>query len=132
MQPYAAILVVIAIAVFMAGAILVLGHLIGPRRHGSVKEDTYESGMLPVQDARRRFNVKFYIVAMLFLLFDVEVVILWPWALAFHKAATTGSTFAASGMSIGKGALLGGATLFLILLLVGYVYEWRKGVFRWD
>jgi NADH-quinone oxidoreductase subunit A len=131
MQPYAAILFVFGIAAGMAGAILVLTHLIGPRRSGPVKDSTYESGMPPIADARRRFNVRFYIVAMLFLLFDVEVIILWPWALAYYEAATSGSAQMAGELA-SKGFLLGGAAIFLILLLVGYVYEWRKGVFRWE
>lgn len=131
MQPYVAILVVIAVAVAMAGAILLLTHVIGPRRSGAIKQGVYESGMPPVGDARRRFNVRFYVVALLFLLFDVEVIILWPWALAYYEAAT-GGTAAGSVDLAGKGFLLVGAGIFLILLLVGYVYEWRKGVFRWD
>ena len=132
MQAYASILILIGVAVVMAIAILVLGHLIGPKRHGAAKEDTYESGMPVIQDARRRFNVRFYIVAMLFLLFDVEVVILWPWALVYHDAAVNGRTFEAGDMLIGKGFLLAGAAVFLLLLLVGFIYEWRKGVFQWD
>ncbi|MCB9851244.1 MAG: NADH-quinone oxidoreductase subunit A [Phycisphaerales bacterium] len=131
MVPYAAILVVFAIAVAMALAILILTHLIGPKRHGEVKQGVYESGMPPIADARRRFNVRFYIVAMLFLLFDVEVIILWPWALAFYEAATGSTPIDPAGLMT-KGFLLGGAGIFLILLLVGYIYEWRKGVFRWD
>jgi len=130
-DPYAAILIVVAVAVGMALAILVLTHIIGPKRSGAVKQGVYESGMPPVADARRRFNVRFYIVAMLFLLFDVEMIILWPWALAFYEAAA-GVSAAPVDPLLTKGFLLGGATLFLLLLLVGYVYEWRKGVFRWD
>lgn len=132
MQPYGSILFVIALAVGMAIAILILTHLIGPKRKGPRKDDTYESGMPPIGDARRRINVRFYIVALLFLLFDVEVVILWPWALAYYEAATTGATIEVPGALVGKGFLLGGAGLFLTLLLVGYIYEWKKGVFRWD
>jgi NADH-quinone oxidoreductase subunit A len=132
MRPYASILLVVAIAVGLAGIILVLAHTIGPKRANETKESTYESGMPLLADARRRFNVRFYIVAMLFLLFDVEVVILWPWALVFHGAAANGTTIDAAGMTAGKGFLLAGATVFLLLLLVGFVYEWKKGVFRWD
>ncbi len=132
LQPYGSILFVVGLAVAMAIAILILTHLIGPKRHGSRKQDVYESGMPPIADARRRFNVRFYIVALLFLLFDVEVVILWPWALAYHEAATAGGAGDASLDFASKGFLLAGAGLFLLLLLVGYVYEWRKGVFKWD
>lgn len=132
LQPYGSILFVIALAVGMAIAILILTHLVGPKRKGPRKNDTYESGMPPIGDARRRINVRFYIVALLFLLFDVEVVILWPWALAYYEAATTGATVAIPGAMVGKGFFLGGAGMFIGLLLVGYVYEWKKGVFRWD
>ena len=132
MQPYASILLVIAVAVTLATAILLLTHVIGPKRHGPRKHAVYESGMPPVADARRRFNVRFYIVALLFLLFDVEVLILWPWALVYYDAAVNGATIAMPGMVASKGFLLAGASFFLFLLLVGYVYEWKKGVFRWD
>jgi NADH-quinone oxidoreductase subunit A len=86
-----------------------------------------------IADTRRRFNIRFYIVAMLFLLFDVEVVFLWPWAVVFHDAATTGSTFAmGDGGLVGKGFILGGMAFFLILLVFGLIYEWKKGAFEWD
>lgn len=132
MQPYASILFVVGVAVVMAGAILVLTHLIGPKRKGDRKDETYESGMPPVEDARRRFNVRFYIVALLFLLFDVEVIILWPWALIFHDAAVAKNSGEAVAQAPNAGFLLCGAGFFFLLLLVGYVYEWRKGVFEWD
>ena len=76
LQPYTAILVVVGLATAVAVGMLALGHLVGVSRKGPVKDDTYESGVPPIGDARRRFNVRFYIVAMLFLLFDVEVVYL--------------------------------------------------------
>jgi NADH-quinone oxidoreductase subunit A len=132
LQPYGPILFVVAVVVLLAAAILVITHFLGPRRKGPVKHDTYESGMPLVTDARRRFNVKFYIVALLFLLFDVEVVILWPWALAYHQAATRAQTISAAGMPAGKGFLLGGAVVFLLLLVVGFVYEWKRGAFKWE
>ncbi len=133
-SPYGPVLIVIVIAVLMAGVILCLSHLLGPKRSGGTKSSVYESGMPPISDARRRFNVRFYIVAMLFLLFDVEVVILWPWALAYYEAAAEGvPNIAGMGADLaGKGLVLGGATLFLLLLLVGYAYEWKKGMFRWN
>lgn len=133
LEPYAAVLVVIAFATLIAGAILVLSHLVGPKRRGPVKDESYESGMPPIADARRRFHVRFYMVAVLFLLFDVEVVLLWPWAPVFHRAAARGEMVElAGGASAGTAYLLGAMGLFLALLLVGLIYEWRKGVFRWD
>ena len=140
-QPYAAILFVIAVAVALAGSILILGHLIGGRRllsigadpRGPTKHGTYESGVPTVTDARRQFNVRFYIVAMVFLLFDVEVVFLWPWAPLFYHSATDASASVTMGdMVIGKGFLLAEMAVFMVILLVGYVYAWRKGVFHWD
>jgi len=130
MEPYAAILLLITVATGVSLAILIITHLIGPSRKGAVKDETYESGMPVIGDARRRFNVRFYIVAMLFLLFDVEVVFLWPWAPVFYKAAVHGETIGSLG--VGKGFLLVEVGVFFAILLVGYVYAWRKGAFRWD
>ncbi len=129
-EPYAPILVLIVVVMAMVGVILILAHALGPRRHGPVKEDTYESGMPPIGDARRRFKVQFYIVAMLFLLFDVEVVLLWPWALVFHDASVRPEQ---AGLPPGYDStfLLVAMAIFLALLLIGFVYEWGKGAFRW-
>ena len=132
MQPYASILFVICVAITMADAILILTHIVGPKRKGDRKDESYESGMPPIADARRRFNVRFYIVALLFLLFDVEVIILWPWALVFHDASVAENAGQATGSAPSAAYLLLGAGFFFALLLVGYVYEWRKGVFQWD
>jgi NADH-quinone oxidoreductase subunit A len=133
MEPYAAIGVVILIVTGITAAMLILAHTIGPKRHGPVKDSPYESGVPVIADARRRFNVRFYIVAMLFLLFDVEVVFLWPWALAFHDAAANGTLHALeTGALVGKGFLLLGMSVFFVLLVFGLVYEWKKGAFEWD
>ena len=129
---YAAILVVIGLAAAVAGGMLAAAHLVGVSRHGPVKDDTYESGVPPIGDARRRFNVRFYIVAMLFLLFDVEVVFLWPWAPVFHQAATGRLSNGEAGSVPSAGFLVAVMGVFLAILLVGYAYAWRKGVFRWD
>lgn len=134
-QPFAPVLILIAIVVFMTCAIVVLAQTIGPKRRGPVKDDTYESAMPVVSDARRRFNVKFYVVAMLFLLFDVEVVFLWPWAPLFHDTASADPAPLARHMidaGFGKGFLLAEMGIFVAILLVGYVYAWRKGVFKWN
>ncbi|MHC5109645.1 MAG: NADH-quinone oxidoreductase subunit A [Planctomycetota bacterium] len=130
---YTAIGFTIAMAIITAVAILVIAHAIGPKRRGPVKDSAYESGMPIVQDTHRRFNIRFYIVAMLFLLFDVEIVFIWPWALSFFDAATTGSTIPLEdGTVAGKGALLASMAFFIMLLLFGLLYEWRKGAFEWD
>lgn len=128
-EAYAPILVLILVAMGLVTVILILAHVLGPRRHGHVKDDTYESGMEPIGDARRRFRVQFYMVAMLFLLFDVEVVLLWPWAPLFHDAAVGGQVLAGG---FDKTFLLVEMAVFLAVLAVGYVYAWRKGVFQWN
>jgi NADH-quinone oxidoreductase subunit A len=97
--------------------------IIGPSRTGPGKETTYESGMIPVGDTRRRFNVRFYIVAMIFLVFDVEIVFLYPWATIFSPNVQQGGN---------GGLLLGEMIVFVVILLVAYFYAWGKGVFRWD
>jgi len=128
-QAYAPILVLILAVMGLVTVILILAHVVGPGRHGWVKDSTYEAGMQPIGDARRRFKVQFYIVAMLFLLFDVEVVFLWPWAPLFHAAAVGGQPIAGG---YDKTFLLVEMAVFLGILLVGYVYAWRKGVFQWN
>jgi NADH-quinone oxidoreductase subunit A len=107
-----------------AVANIVLSLIIGPKRTGPGKETTYESGMVPTGDARRRFNVRFYIVAMVFLVFDVEIVFFYPWATLFPDALAKGVT--------GTGVLLLEMFVFVAILLVAYFYAWGKGVFKWD
>lgn len=104
--------------------------LVGPRRTGPGKETTYESGMVPVGDTRRRFNVKFYLVAITFVVFDVEVVFLYPWAVAFPNALADSSSVL--GLPLSATILLVSMLVFIGVILVGYVYEWGKGVFSWD
>jgi len=134
-SPFAPVLILIVLVATLAGAIMILAHGIGPRRHGPVKDGTYESAMPVIADARRRFHVKFYLVAMLFLLFDVEVVFLWPWALLLRDTASPApATFAQRIIDDGFGRefFLGEMAIFAAILLVGYVYAWRKGVFKWN
>ncbi len=131
-HPYAPVLVLILVIMAMAALILALSHVVGPRRRGQVKESTYESGMPLFTDARRRFHVKFYIVAMLFLLFDVEIVFLWPWAPLFHQASVSPERSFVAAAGFGKTFLLVEMVVFLAILMVGYIYAWRKGVFRWS
>lgn len=130
---YGLIGLTIAIVIGLAIAMLVLAHVLGPKRRGPVKDSAYESGMPIIGDTRRRFNIRFYIVAMLFLLFDVEVVFLWPWATVFHRAATEGAVVSMeNGVPAGKEYFLVGMGLFFLLLVFGLVYEWKKGAFEWD
>ncbi len=132
-EPYAAIGVTILLVMLITAFMLASAHFIGPKRHGLVKDSPYESGMPPVVDTQRRFNVRFYIVAVLFLLFDVEVVFLWPWTQVFHQATAHGATIPLQdGGEAGKGFLLIGMAIFFGLLVFGLLYEWKKGAFRWD
>jgi len=137
---YAIVALLILVAAAVAGGILLLSHLVGPKRRGPIKDSVYESGMVPVGNARRRFHVRFYIVAMLFLLFDVEIVFFYPWASLFPRlndAEVEGAAHAdwAGQMlagGFGSGFFLIEMLIFIAVLLVGYAYAWRKGVFRWD
>src|SRR3990172_10140124 len=107
LDSYAAIGITILMVLIVIVAMLILAHVVGPRRHGPVKDSPYESGMPVSTDARRRFHIRFFVVAILFMLFDVEVIFLWPWAALFHQSATTGATIPMEGGGpIGKDFLL--------------------------
>jgi NADH-quinone oxidoreductase subunit A len=134
-HPFAPVFVLFVIVAVMTAGILALTHLVGPKRPGMRKEYPYESGMPVVGDARQRFNVRFYLVAVFFLMFDVEVLFLWPWAPLFHEtAAAKPSPIAAQMIAAGHGRefLLVVMGLFVVILLLGYLYDWRKGVFEWN
>src|ERR1700741_3320301 len=115
---------------------IVVPRLVAPRKRTPVKEMPYESGMVPIHDTRRRFAVRFHLVAIAFLVFDVELLFLYPWAVAARSA---GEGLAKRGIDAAveanwvccRGMVFAGAMLFLILLVLGFVYDWRKGVFRW-
>jgi NADH-quinone oxidoreductase subunit A len=115
------VVILILIAATFAVSTVVMSNLIGPGRTGKVKETIYESGMAPMQDTRRRFNARFYIVAMIFVVFDVAIVFFYPWATVFTKA----------GGEL-KAMLLGQMLLFSVVILSAYIYAWGKGAFRWD
>ena len=121
---WAPVVLLIVIAVGFAAGNLVLSLLIGPSRTGEVKSSTYESGMVPIGDARRRFNVRFYIVAMIFLVIDVDIVFFYPWATIFAPYVQK-----AHDQSF---VMLMEMIVFVASLVLAYVYAWGKGVFRWD
>ena len=100
---------------------------VGPKRTGPGKETTYESGMTPIGDTRRRFNVRFYLVAILFVAFDVEIVVLYPWASTFAQAVAANETAAGLGS-----IMLVGMLVFTFLILVGYAYDIGKGVLKFE
>ncbi|MEM1329623.1 MAG: NADH-quinone oxidoreductase subunit A [Planctomycetota bacterium] len=120
---YLPIGLIITMAITFAVANLVMTRLIGPNRQGATKGISYESGMNPVGTARKRFNVRFYLIAMVFLVFDVEVVFLYPWASTFPNISPDSS----DGM-----VWLGRILFFLLTTVVAYLYGYRKGVFKFD
>lgn len=91
--------------------------IFGPKRPSEEKQSTYESGMEPIRTARERFSVKFYMVAMLFIVFDIEVVFLYPWAVSYRQLGAAGFVT---------------MFVFIAVLLVGYFYVWKKGALEWD
>jgi NADH-quinone oxidoreductase subunit A len=114
----------IVIATILAASILVAAQTLGPRRRRTdVKSMPYESGMDPIHDARQRFNIGFYLLAIEFLVFDVEILILLPWAVA-AGGKQTGTLGAGHGV-------FWVVMIFLVILTVGFIYTWRKGVFKW-
>ncbi|MGA2065300.1 MAG: NADH-quinone oxidoreductase subunit A [Thermoguttaceae bacterium] len=117
------VFLLIACVLALAGVLLAISALVNPTRPGPVQQMPYESGMDPVHDARRRFDVRFHLVAIAFMVFDVELLFLYPWAVALRSAA------AEEGGS--GGLIFAGAMVFLGLLALGFLYDWWKGVFRW-
>lgn len=125
MPSFDAVLLYAGVLVGFVLTTLILAHLIGPRKKTAVKQMPYESGMDPVGDARQPFDVKFYLVAILFLVFDVELLFLYPWAVA---------AYADDGNGVPpelRRTVFGVMLVFMATLAIAYVYAWRKGVFRW-
>jgi len=114
---YVPILILFLLALGLAGTVLIIGLLIGPRRPTPTKLTPYESGMVPIGRAQRRMPIKFYLIATLFIVFDIEVIFLYPWAVVFRKLALFG---------------LVEMFVFLLILLVGYFYLWKKGALEWE
>ncbi len=125
MSPYEAILLYAAVLLGFAVTNLVGTHLVGPKKRTPVKQMPYESGMDPVGDARQPFDVKFYLVAILFLVFDVELLFLYPWAVTAYMADGNGIPLAL------RSTVFPVMLIFMGTLAIAYVYAWRKGVFRW-
>ena len=121
---YLPILLMFIVAfVFAAGNIL-LSQLVGQHKPTRTKLMPYECGKDPVGSARERFSVKFYLIAMIFILFDIELIFLMPWAVVFRPLAAAGGGL--------RNVIFVEMMLFIALLLVGYVYVWKKGLFEWN
>jgi NADH-quinone oxidoreductase subunit A len=118
-----------------ANAVLMLGvsHLTMRSRPTPEKQTPYESGMPPLGDARERFSVKFYMVAMLFIVFDIETVFMIPWG-AHYRVLSCAAPLVAGACPRGQISLfgLGEMVVFIVILLVGFVYVWKKGALQWD
>ena len=130
MQPYIPFLMLFGLAVVAAATMIIGSHFLGPRRPTEVKSLPYESGMPPLGTAHERFSVKFYLVAMLFIVFDIETVFLIPWATIFLGGTQAGGTGGLGSATMGF--LLVEMLVFLLILFVGYVYVWKRGAFQWD
>lgn len=115
--------VLLLAAIAFGGGNIILTSILGPSRKGDVKGMVYESGMNPIGSAKRRFNVRFYIVAMTFLVFDVEIVFLYPWASVFRALAPEAEM---------TGLFLARMLFFILTSIIAFAYAWRKGVFRYD
>ncbi len=124
-QPYLSFLLLFGFVAFNAFLLIGLSHLLAPRKPTVLKSTPYESGMPPLGDAHERFSVKFYLVGMLFIVFDIETVFLIPWGTIF-----LGTGGAGGGPS--TGFLLVEMLVFMLILAVGYVYIWKRGALEWD
>ena len=127
------VLLFVLCAGLVAVGMLVVGRLLGPTRSSDVKEMPYESGMDPIHDARKRFDFRFHAVAIAFLVFDVELLFLVPWAVANKDPAGVARVVqvAADSSSLSRGLIFAELIVFVGLLAVGFVYAWRRGIFQW-
>ena len=116
------IAVIVILSIVFAFLIIALGVLFGPRRKTARKLMPYESGMTPIGPGTRRIPVRFYLVAVLFILFDIEIIFIIPWAVILKQFVKAGEgVFALIEMAV-----------FIIILLVGFVYAWKKGALEWE
>ncbi len=117
LNDYLPIAVLLLLSTGLAFLIIIFGHLIGPRRPSERKAAPYESGMQPIGPGTRRMPVRYYLIAVLFILFDIEVVFFLPWAVVFRKLGIFG---------------LIEMFIFILVLLVGYIYAWKMGALEWE
>jgi NADH-quinone oxidoreductase subunit A len=117
MLEYVAIGLMIVLSTLVALIAIGLGTLFGPKKNTAAKAMPYESGMTPYGEGTRRMPIRFYLIAVLFILFDIEVVFFLPWAITFRQLGLFG---------------LVEMVIFIVILLVGYVYAWKKGALEWE
>jgi NADH-quinone oxidoreductase subunit A len=121
LEQYLPIFIVLGIAMVFGVATVLSSKIFGPQRPTSEKLSTYESGMKPVGTTSERVSIKYYLVAMLFIIFDIEVIFVYPWAVQFKKL------FAEFGISVFISMFI-----FLVVFEIGYLYVYKKGGFKWD
>ena len=114
---YFPIVVQVVIAAVLAAALIAISYIFGKKVRNRVKDTPYESGMVPTGDARQRFSVKFYLVAMLFILFDIEAIFLYPWVVVYREL---------------KMVAFVEMLIFVVLILSGFLYIWKKGALDWS
>lgn len=114
---YVPIAILIVLSTGLAALVVILGHSLGPKRTFTAKDMPYESGMVPVGPGTRQMPIHFYLIAILFILFDIEVIFFLPWAVVFKKLGIFG---------------LIEMFIFIFILLVGYAYAWKKGALEWE
>jgi NADH-quinone oxidoreductase subunit A len=117
LREYVPILIFLGVALVVAGAAVAASLIAGPHKPDSEKLSPYECGFDAFDDARRKFDVRFYLVAILFIIFDLEVAFLFPWAISLGKIGLFG---------------FGSMCVFLAVLTVGFIYEWKKGALEWE
>ena len=117
LQNYVPILIFLGVAAGLGVVLVGLGFLFGPRRPDTEKLSAYECGFEAFSDSRMKFDVRYYLVAILFIVFDLEIAFLFPWAVALNTIGAVG---------------LVAMSIFLLVLIVGFVYEWKKGALEWD
>ena len=117
LMEYLPLLIILLLAIFIGFFVVVLGHTFGPKRPSQRKNAPYESGMVPYGPAKRRIPVRYYLIAVLFILFDIEVVFLVPWAVVVRQIGVPGLVF---------------MIIFVLILEVAHLYAWKKGALEWD
>lgn len=114
---YLPILIFMCVTLIMGSVFIILGKLLGPSRPDAEKNSRYECGFKAFEDSRMKFDVRYYLVAILFIIFDLEIAFLFPWAIVLDQVGTFG---------------LLAMAIFLTILVIGFIYEWKKGALEWE